>query len=268
MSPRRSRGGARVPRALTIAGSDSGGGAGIQADLKTFAARGVYGTSVIVALTAQNTRGVRAVHAVPPKFVRAQIDAVFEDIGADAVKTGMLLGAGTVAAVADAIVAHRVRHLVVDPVMAAKGGETLLRGAGRLALREGLLPLAEVVTPNRAEASVLADVPVTDRGGMERAARAIAGLGPRAVVVTGGDLPGGADDLLLIGGTLRWLRGTRVTGAPPHGTGCTFSAAIAAELAKGASIEGAVVAAKRYTAACLRRSFRLGRGHPVLGHLT
>jgi hydroxymethylpyrimidine/phosphomethylpyrimidine kinase len=257
----------RLPRALTIAGSDSGAGAGIQADLKTFAARGVYGTSVIVALTAQNTRGVRAVHAVPPRFVREQIDAVFEDIGADAVKTGMLLGAGTVEAVVDALVAHRVRHLVVDPVMAAKGGETLLRGSARAALREGLLPLAEVVTPNRAEASVLAGVAVTDRDGMERAARAIAGLGPRAVVVTGGDLPGAADDLLCIGGTLRWIHGTRVTGVPPHGTGCTFSAAIAAELAKGASIQSAVVAAKRYTAACLRRACRLGHGHPVLRHL-
>ncbi len=257
----------RIPRALTIAGSDPGGGAGIQADLKTFAARGVYGLSVVAALTAQSPRGVRAVRAVPSAFVRAQIDAVLADVGADAVKTGMLLDAHTVSVVVEALGAHRVRHLVVDPVMLAKGGEVLLAPRARAILRDRLLPLAEVVTPNRAEAAALTGMPVTDRGGMEAAAYAIARLGARAVLVTGGDLDGGADDLLLIGGDLRWLRGPRLRVRPPHGTGCTLSAAIAAELAKGATIESAVVLAKRYTATCIRRARRLGRGHPVLGHL-
>jgi len=257
----------RIPRALTIAGSDSGAGAGIQADLKTFAARGVYGTSVITALTAQSSRAVHAVLGVRPAFVRAQIDAVLDDIGADAVKVGMLLDARTVTAVADALVAHGVRRLVVDPVLAAKGGETLLAPAAVATLRARLLPLAEIVTPNLAEAAALAGFPVTDLTGMVEAARLIARLGARAVVVTGGHLSGDAVDVLLVGGAPRMLRAARVGRTPPHGTGCTFSAAIAAELAKGAPVGAAVRAAKRYTTACIRRAHHLGRGHPILGHL-
>jgi hydroxymethylpyrimidine/phosphomethylpyrimidine kinase len=257
----------RVPRALTIAGSDSGGGAGIQADLKTFAARGVYGTSAITALTAQDTCAVRSVLSVRPAFVRAQIDAVLEDLGADAVKTGMLGPARNVEAVADALLAHAVRRLVVDPVMVAKGGESLLPGAAVHALRARLLPLAEVVTPNLAEASALVGFAVEDLAGMEEAARAMMRLGARAVVVTGGHLPGDAIDLLVARGVRRVLSARRVPLPPAHGTGCTFSAAIAAELAKGAAIEAAVRTAKRYTLACLGRARRLGSGHPVLGHL-
>ncbi len=253
------------PRALTIAGSDSGAGAGIQADLKTFAARGVYGASVVAALTAQSTRGISAVLAVPPAFVRAQLDAVLDDLGADAVKTGMLLDARTVTIVADALAARRA-PLVVDPVMAAKGGTTLLRRAAVDALRARLVPLATVVTPNRAEAAALVGHPVRDRDDMERAARALLDLGARAVVVTGGDLDGDACDLLVSPHGAIWLRARRIPGPPAHGTGCTFSAAIAAELAKGASIERAVATAKRYTAACIGRARRLGGGHPVLGH--
>ncbi|MBI3767509.1 MAG: bifunctional hydroxymethylpyrimidine kinase/phosphomethylpyrimidine kinase [Deltaproteobacteria bacterium] len=255
----------RPPRALTIAGSDSSAGAGIQADLKTFAARGVYGTSVITALTAQSTRGVRAVLAVPPAFVRAQIDAVLADLGADAVKTGMLLDPRTVTTVAEALAAHRA-PLVVDPVMTAKGGATLLRRSAIPALRARLLPLATVVTPNRAEAAVLVGFPVRDRDDMERAARTLLELGARAVVVTGGDLEGDACDLLVSRRGAVWLRARRVPGAAAHGTGCTFSSAIAAELAKGASVARAVAVAKRYTTACLKRARRLGGGHPVLGH--
>ena len=255
----------RVRRALTIAGSDSGAGAGIQADLKTFAARGVYGASVVAALTAQSTRGVDAVLAVPPAFVRAQLDAVLADLGADAAKTGMLLDARTVATVADALAARHL-PLVVDPVMAAKGGATLLRRAAVAALRARLLPLATVVTPNRAEAAVLVGHPVRDRDDMERAARALLALGARAAVVTCGDLDGDACDVLASRRGVRWLRARRLPGPPPHGTGCTFSAAITAELAKGASVEHAVVAAKRYTRACIGRARRLGGGHPVLGH--
>jgi hydroxymethylpyrimidine/phosphomethylpyrimidine kinase len=258
----------RLARALTIAGSDSGAGAGIQADLKTFAARGVYGTSVVAAVTAQNTRGVRAVFAVPPAFVRAQLDAVLDDIGADAVKTGMLLDTRTVRVVAAALAQHHTPRLVVDPVMTAKGGTRLLQRSAVAAVRARLLPLATVVTPNRAEAAALADFPVRGRDDMERAARAILALGTKAVVVTGGDLDGDACDLLLTRRTAVWLRARRVPGPPPHGTGCTFSAAIAAELAKGATIERAVVVAKRYTTACIRRARRLGGGHPVLGHFS
>jgi hydroxymethylpyrimidine kinase/phosphomethylpyrimidine kinase len=257
----------RVARALTIAGSDSGAGAGIQADLKTFAARGVYGTSVVAALTAQNSRGVRAVLGLPAAFVRAQIDAVLEDLGADAVKTGMLYDARTVATVAAALATHRARHVVVDPVALAKGGERLLVPAALRVLRERLLPLAEVVTPNRAEAAALVGFPVVTLAAMEEAARALARLGARAVVVTGGRVRDEAVDLLLAGSVRRTLRAAWVGGAPPHGTGCTFSAAIAAELAKGGDLEGAVGAAKRYTTGCIRRARRIGGGHPVLGHL-
>ncbi len=254
-----------VPRALTIAGSDSGAGAGIQADLKTFAARGVYGTSVVAALTAQSTRGVHAVLAVPPAFVRAQLDAVLDDLGADAVKTGMLLEAATVQTVA-AVLAARRMPLVVDPVMTAKGGTTLLRRAAVDALRARLLPLATVVTPNCDEAAALVGFAVRDRAGMQRAARAILDLGARAVVVTGGDVPGDACDLFVTRRDSRWLRARRVAGPPPHGTGCTFSAAIAAELAKRVPLDDAVTRAKRYATACIRRARRIGRGHPLLDH--
>jgi hydroxymethylpyrimidine/phosphomethylpyrimidine kinase len=256
----------RVPRALTIAGSDSGGGAGVQADLKTFAARGVWGACVVTAVTAQNTRGVWGVTRIAPAFVRRQIDAVLEDLGADAVKVGMLAGAGTVRAVAGAL--GRRPRLVVDPVLRAKGGAPLLARDAVAALGARLLPLAELVTPNLDEAAVLAGFPVADLRAMRAAAAAILRLGPRAVVVTGGHLAGDALDVLVTRGGTHVLRAARVPGPAPHGTGCTFSAAIAAELAKGAPIEAAVRAAKRYTTACIRRAFRLGAGHPVLGHFS
>ena len=255
----------RPPRALTIAGSDSGAGAGIQADLKTFAARGVYGTCAVTAVTAQNSRAVRAVLGVPAAFVRAQIDAVWDDLGADAVKTGMLGGAGVVVAVADALRAHRARHVVVDPVMAAKDGATLLTPRGAAALRTRLVPLADVITPNLDEAAALVGFPVDSIAAMRAAAETLAAAGARAVVVTGGHLRGDAVDVLWVRGAAHVLRGTRVPGRAPHGTGCTFSAAIAAELAKGAGIEAAVRTAKRFTVACIRRATRMGGGHPVLG---
>lgn len=256
----------RVPRALTIAGSDSGAGAGIQADLKTFAAHDVYGTSVVTALTAQSTRGVAGILAVPTRFVRAQLDAVLDDLGADAVKTGMLLDPRTVVAVARALAAHGAPPLVVDPVIAAKDGATLLTARALQMLRACLLPLATVVTPNREEAAALTGRRVRDRDEMERAARALVALGARAAVVTGGGSRREACDLLVVGTRARWLRAPRVGGPAPHGTGCTFSAAITAGLARGASIEEAVVGAKRYTRACIRRAQRLGAGHPILDH--
>jgi len=252
--------------ALTIAGSDSGAGAGIQADLKTFAARGVYGTSAITAITAQDTRAVRAVMVVPPAFVRAQIDAVLDDLGAEATKTGMLGSAAVVAAVADGLAAHRVRRLVVDPVLHASGGRPLLAQGGAQVLLRRLLPLAEIVTPNLSEASMLVGFPVRNVRAMEEAARVLVRAGARAAVVTGGHLAGDAVDVALIDGVIHRLRAARVPGAP-HGTGCTFAAAIAAERAKDVSIEDAIRAAKRYTTACIRRALRLGHGRSILGHL-
>lgn len=253
-----------LPVALTIAGSDSGGGAGIQADLKTFAARHVYGTSAIAALTAQNTCGVRAVRVVPAGFVRAQIDAVIEDLGVDAVKIGMLGDAATVRAVADAVEAHRIERLTVDPVMVAKGGERLLASRAVAVLRARLVPLAEVVTPNLAEATVLVGFPVVDVASMEEAAGALLRLGARAAVVTGGHLHGDAVDVLMTRRGVRVLRARRIAVAPPHGTGCTFSAAVAAERAKGVPLEAAVCTAKRYTTERIRRARRVGAGHPIL----
>lgn len=256
----------RVPRALTIAGSDSGGGAGIQADLQTFAAYGVHGACVVTALTAQNTRGVVGVLGVSPRFVRAQLDAVLDDLGADAVKLGMLHDAPTIAAVAAGLVAHRVRRVVVDPVMVAKGGARLLEAAAVTAFRARILPLADVVTPNLAEAAALAGFCVDDVASMEAAARRIAEAGARAVVVKGGHLRGDAVDVVLVRGRVRTLRATRIGRMPPHGTGCTFAAAIAAGLARGAPLEHAIRAAKRYVTRCIRHAYRVGGGHPVLLH--
>jgi hydroxymethylpyrimidine/phosphomethylpyrimidine kinase len=256
-----------LPTALTIAGSDSGAGAGIQADLKTFAAHGVHGTSVLTAVTAQDTRMVHAVKVLPPAFVRAQIDAVLDDLGADAVKTGMLGSAAVAVAVADALAAHRVRRLVVDPVLHASGGRALLGRGGTAVLLRRLLPLAEVVTPNLAEASVLVGFPVRDVGAMEEAARLLVAAGARAAVVTGGHLSGDAVDVAFVGGVVQRLRAGRVPGPSPHGTGCTFAAAIAAARAQDVPLADAIRAAKRYTTACIRRARTLGHGRPILGHM-
>jgi hydroxymethylpyrimidine/phosphomethylpyrimidine kinase len=256
-----------LPTALTIAGSDSGAGAGIQADLKTFAAHGVHGTSALTAVTAQDTRMVHAVRVLPPAFVRAQIDAVLDDLGADAVKTGMLGSAAVVAAVADALARHRVRRLVVDPVLHASGGRALLGRGGAAVVLRRLVPLAEVVTPNLAEASVLVGFPVRDLRAMEEAARLLVGAGAQAAVVTGGHLSGDAVDVALVGGVVHRLRAPRIAGPSPHGTGCTFAAAIAASRAKDVPLVEAIRAAKRYTTACIRRARMLGHGRPILGHL-
>jgi hydroxymethylpyrimidine/phosphomethylpyrimidine kinase len=256
------------PVALTIAGSDSGGGAGIQADLKTFQALGVYGASVVCAITAQNTLGVRAVHEVPPEVVAAQIDAVVEDIGVDGVKTGMLSSAGIIATVAE-----RVRHwrlepvLVVDPVMVAKSGDRLLREDAVEALVHRLLPLAAVLTPNLPEAEVLVGHALSDDAAIRDAARQIADLGPRAVVMKAGHRPGEAvDDLLFDGRGFHVLRGRRIHSTSTHGTGCTLSAAIAAGLARGDDVVTAVSDAKRYLAEAIRRARPLGGGHGPVAH--
>jgi hydroxymethylpyrimidine/phosphomethylpyrimidine kinase len=256
-----------MPTALTIAGSDSGGGAGIQADLKTFAAHGVYGTSAITALTAQNTVGVEGVHVVPDDFVTAQIEAVVSDLGCNAVKTGMLANSTIVEAVAAAVESLELPNLVVDPVMVAKSGDHLLDEEAVHALRWTLLRLARVVTPNIPEAEVLAKMTIASVDDMKEAARRIAMLKPSAVVIKGGHLSGPeVIDILLENGEYHQWVGPRIEGPNTHGTGCTFAAAIAAHLAKGAALKDAVPAAKAYVEGAMRNGIPLGKGHRPLNH--
>ena len=253
-------------KALTIAGSDSGGGAGIQADLKTFAALGVYGSSAITALTAQNTLGVQGVYPVDPEFVGQQIDSVMSDIGAHAAKTGMLFSAEIIQVVAERVRRWGIEHLVVDPVMVAKSGDRLLREDAIDALRRALLPLAYIITPNLGEASVLAGFEVHDKPTMEQAARAIHALGARIVVVKGGHLADCADDLVYDGASMRWLPAEHIDTPHTHGTGCTFSAAIAALLAQGHEPLEAIARAKDYLTAALRTAQPIGAGHSPVNH--
>jgi hydroxymethylpyrimidine/phosphomethylpyrimidine kinase len=256
-----------LPTALTIAGSDSGGGAGIQADLKTFAAHGVYGTSVITAVTAQNTIGVSGIHVVPDDFVTAQIEAVASDLGCDAVKTGMLANSTIVEAVAAAVEALELPNLVVDPVMIAKSGDHLLDDEAVHALRWTLLRLARVVTPNIPEAEVLAKMPIASLADMREAATRIANFKPAAVVIKGGHMPGPEIvDLLYADGAFHEFVGPRIEGRNTHGTGCTFAAAIAAHLAKGVELKEAVKAAKIYVEGAMRQGIPLGKGHRPLNH--
>ena len=257
---------AAVPRAMTIAGSDSGGGAGIQADLKTFAALGVYGTSVLTAITAQNTVGVTGVHPVPVEMVIAQIEAVVSDIGVDAVKTGMLLSGEIIEAVAREMAHFRVDRLVVDPVMVAKSGDRLLREDAVEALHHSLLPLATVVTPNVPEAETLAGMRIESTEDARRAAEKILATGAKAVVVKGGHLPGNPVDLFYDGVEYREFEAPRIETRNTHGTGCTFASAIAAGLASGADVVEAVGAAKEYVTGALRSSFNVGQGHGPLNH--
>ena len=255
-----------VAKALTIAGSDSGGGAGIQADLKTFFALGVYGTSIVTAVTAQNTRGVQAVSELPPDFVAQQFDSVLPDIGTQAAKTGMLASIPLVTAVSKKIAEYQIRRLVVDPVMVAKGGHPLLRAEARQALVEQLLPLALIVTPNLHEAGLLAGLEVTDRPSMEEAARRIKALGPAHVIVKGGHLAHEACDLLFDGHSFRAYTSQKLETVCTHGAGCTFSAAITAGLARGRPVPEAVATAKAFVTRAMRAGFRIGHGHAPLNH--
>lgn len=250
-------------RALTIAGSDSGGGAGIQADLKTFEALGVFGASAITAVTAQNTVGVQGVHPLPPDFVALQIDSVLGDIGADAIKTGMLADAAIVAAVAQRLRAHGATRLVVDPVMVAKGGDALLAPDARGAVIAEILPLALVVTPNLPEAAALLGMPVRGTFDMRAAARAIHALGPRHVVIKGGhdQDPRESVDLWFDGASFTAFRAERIPTANTHGTGCTFASAIAAGLARGLDVGPAIAAAKDYVTGAIRAGADMGIGH-------
>ncbi len=226
-----------MAKALTVAGSDSGGGAGIQADLKTFAALGVYGSSVITAITAQNTRGVIAVAEVPEEIVAAQIDAVLEDIGADAVKTGMLFNAGIISAVAEAIDRHRLPNVVVDPVMVAESGAVLLESDAVETYKNELFPLATVITPNLNEAFALVGEPV-DEARMEDCAVTLHAMGPKAVIITGGHTSTGTD-LLYDGEGFKRIEGPVYPSENTHGAGCTYSSSLASFLALGYGIEEA-----------------------------
>ncbi|HEY2331581.1 MAG TPA: bifunctional hydroxymethylpyrimidine kinase/phosphomethylpyrimidine kinase [Acidimicrobiales bacterium] len=246
---------------MTIAGTDSGGGAGVGADLKTFEAHGVWGTCAVVAVTAQNTLGVQAVETLSPELVRAQIVSVAGDIGVDAVKTGMLANPAIVAAVAAALAEIGGPPLVVDPVLVSKHGDPLLGSDAVLALRDQLLPIALVVTPNLPEAEALTGVEIRDRSGMEEAAAVLAASGVGTVLVKGGHL-GGDDspDLVWTAGIGTWLEGPRIPGRHTHGTGCVLSAAITAELARGMDPGDACVAAKRFVERAIAAGVELGRG--------
>ena len=254
--------------ALTIAGSDSGGGAGIQADLKTFAAHGVYGTTAITAITAQNTRGVSAWQAVPTALVVAQIEAVADDIGVDAVKTGMLANAEIVTAVASAVRRLGLKRLVVDPVMVAKGGDRLLEEAAVEAIRTTLIPQAQVVTPNIPEAEVLIGEPIGSLDDMREAGRRILLLGPRVVLVKGGHFQSADEsvDVMCTRSGCIALRAPRIDTVHTHGTGCTLASAIAANLALGLQDEEAIARAKDYVQGAIRHAPGIGAGHGPLSH--
>ena len=249
-----------IHTALTIAGSDSSGGAGIQADLKTFASLNVYGMSVITALTAQNTQRVRGVMEIPADFVGLQLDAVLSDIAPGAVKTGMLGTAAVVEIVAQGLRRSAGCPLVVDPVMVSSSGTHLLEHAGEQALKRALLPLALLVTPNLAEASILTGIDVRDPDTMEEAARRLHRMGARHVLVKGGHLEGDAVDVYFDGAGIERLSVSRISTRDLHGTGCVLSAAITASLSRGSSVYDAVVLAKEFVTGAIRSSLRLGRG--------
>jgi hydroxymethylpyrimidine/phosphomethylpyrimidine kinase len=259
-----------TPIAVTIAGSDSGGGAGIQADLKTFSALGVYGASVVTALTAQNTMGVAAIHDVPAEFIAAQIDAVFSDLKVAAVKIGMLSQTATIAAVAEGLERHRPAHVVLDPVMVAASGDALLQPDAVDSLRRLLIPKARLLTPNLPEAAALLDAPFAeDEAAMRSQAERLIALGAGAVLIKGGHGSGpDSVDLLVERHTVIRLPAERIATNNTHGTGCTLSSAVAAGLAKGLALTEAVRAAKRYVTAAIKAADRLeiGAGNGPVHH--
>ncbi len=257
-----------MKRALTIAGSDSGGGAGIQADLKTFCAFGVYGMSAITAVTAQNTKEVKAVYPLPPFLVGQQIEAVVSDIGVDAVKTGMLHSAPIIETVAEKVRVWQMEKLVIDPVMVAKSGAVLLEQEAVETLRRDLLPMALLVTPNIEEAALLSGLSVRTVEEMEKAARAIHGMGPRYVLVKGGHLKGRElVDVLFDGKSFFYSSGERIVTKNTHGTGCTYSAAFCALLALGYTVEEAFPVARAYMDTVIRHALPLGDGFGPTNHL-
>lgn len=256
----------RYPHVMSIAGSDSGGGAGIQADLKTFSALRTFGTTVLTAVTAQNTVEVAAIAEVPEEVVIAQIDTVIEDIGVAAIKTGMLSSRRIIVNVSDRLEAWGVPWLVVDPVMVSKSGVPLLSADAIDTLREELLPRASIVTPNIPEAEILADHKITGNDDVERAARIIHAQGPKLVVIKGGHLEGSPVDLVFDGATFHRLEAQRVDTTNTHGTGCTYSAAMTAFLAHGVDPLESIRLAKLYVTNALEHSFSIGAGHSPVHH--
>ncbi|MGN0978164.1 MAG: bifunctional hydroxymethylpyrimidine kinase/phosphomethylpyrimidine kinase [Faecousia sp.] len=252
--------------ALSIAGSDSSGGAGIQADLKTMTLNGVYAMSAVTALTAQNTTGVRGILEVPPEFLAQQIDAVFEDIRPDAVKIGMVSSAALIRTIADRLKAYQAENIVVDPVMVATSGAKLIGDDAISVLKAELLPLAAVVTPNIPEAEVLSGISIQNEADMVTAAKRIGESYGCAVLCKGGHSINDANDLLWADGTCRWFLGKRIQNPNTHGTGCTLSSAIAANLAKGFELETSVQRAKDYISGALAAMLDLGKGSGPMNH--
>ncbi len=252
--------------ALSIAGTDPTGGAGLQADLKTFAAHGVYGMGAITAIVAQNTTGVRAIENASPAIVRAQLDAVFEDIFPDAVKIGMIPNAAVINAVADCLAKWRAQNVVIDTVMISSSGRRLLDEGAERDLVKRLFPLAHVITPNMSEAETLCGFPIASREDMSRAARALGSMTNAAVLLKGGHLPGDACDLLLCQGTEQWFSAPRIATLHTHGTGCALSSAIASNLALGLPVREAVARAKEYITRAIQGAPGLGKGNGPLCH--
>lgn len=252
--------------ALTIAGSDSGGGAGIQADLKTFSAHRVFGMSVITAVTAQNTQEVRSVQNIDIPIIKDQIEAVFDDIPVDAVKIGMLSSPEIVEVITAALRSYQPKHIVLDPVMVSKGGHQLLKKAAMKALKEQMVPLASVLTPNIPEAEVLTNCMIHTEEDMQNACIKLHELGTKAVLLKAGHFSGDPNDLLYDGTTFHWIKGERIITKNTHGTGCTLSSAIAANLAQGFSLLEAVQKAKKYITTAIAHSLELGSGHGPTHH--
>ena len=253
--------------ALTIAGSDSSGGAGIQADIKTMTMNGVFAMSAITALTAQNTTGVTGILNSTPEFLAQQLDAVFTDIYPDAVKIGMVSSQELIRVIAQKLRQYGAKHIVVDPVMVATSGSKLLRDDAITALTEKLLPMAEVVTPNIPEAEILSGLTITDAAGMETAAQKISEAYGCAVLCKGGHKVNDADDLLWRDGKAQWFHGERIANPNTHGTGCTLSSAIASNLAKGYDLTASVERAKAYISGCLSAMLDLGHGSGPMNHM-
>jgi len=256
-----------MEKLLTIAGSDSSGGAGIQADLKTFAAHKSYGMSVITSVTAQNTMGVTDVVDLPPEFVGKQLDAVFTDIFPDAIKIGMVSDEKIIKVIAKKLKEYDGKNIVIDPVMVSTSGSALMKSAATKTLIQELLPLADIITPNMSEAAVLSGIEVSKKKDMEKAAELIGKSIKGAVLVKGGHLRDSADDLLYMDKKHYWLEGKRIFNPNTHGTGCTLSSAIAVNLAKGIDILKAVENAKGYLRGAIRANLDLGKGRGPLNHL-
>jgi len=255
-----------LPIVMTIAGSDSGGGAGIQADLKTFAALGVYGTTVITSVTAQNTVSVTDLFNLPRSIISSQIDAIMSDIGSDVVKTGMLANREIIELVSEKLTAYTFQSIVVDPVMVTTGGDKLLTEDSIDILRQTLIPLATVITPNIPEAEVLTERKILTLDDARNAAKDLVAMGAKSAVVKGGHLDGPATDMVYDGKEFRGFTSKRISSTSTHGTGCTLASAIAAKLAQGCSIKDAVSQAKRYVTASIRNAFPIGSGHGPLNH--